>query len=433
MYFCEQGKWNSEKKTYLRVTGSEWNNTTKQWDDVFGRSPFQSIPACFWWAIVTATTVGYGDSFPTTPLGKAIAGISMVWSLCVLALPIGVIGNNFSAVWEEYDKEKEKDQWNAIKEQMMLKRSIAWGDPLHYSRRVLLEVWHDPGLSDDDQAEFMGEVDFTLYMPVKEAVTSGKLTEVLTSNYEKARRRVRGTLTFEYTWKPAVEQSGSDALLSGTLEVVVVAGEDLISIDWKGSCSSDPYCVVIAYPQSPPVDGKVEPVWYRTNTDWDTSNPKWNFRVSFDVHWTQAGTAHCMQADMRQIGSDPGVENSVIAAPPRKSMLVNSSQPSQQNVTPELTEKEKIATIQKTVPELQEEIFQLQRIAVPQIRSQIVDVQQDLALIASTLRKRAASSNGAPDVNRSNAATSSNFSTSAARAPDASPWTAASMDSDDSP
>merc|ERR1711953_441923 len=71
-----------------------------------GRSPFESIPHSFWWALVTATTVGYGDVSPTTLPGRITAGIAMIWSLCVLALPIGVIGDNFGRVWEEYDAEK---------------------------------------------------------------------------------------------------------------------------------------------------------------------------------------------------------------------------------------------------------------------------------------------------------------------------------------
>merc|ERR1711871_824878 len=80
---------------------------------LFTTSPFRSIPECFWWVVVTCTTVGYGDHFSTTTGGQVAAAIAMVWSLCVLALPVGVIGANFAAVWEEYDSEKQDE--NALR------------------------------------------------------------------------------------------------------------------------------------------------------------------------------------------------------------------------------------------------------------------------------------------------------------------------------
>lgn len=353
--------------------------------------------------MVTATTVGYGDMYPTTPAGKAIAGVSMVWSLCVLALPIGVIGNNFSTVWEEYDEEKKKFQWNMMKEEMMLKRSSAWGDPLQYSKRILLEVWHDPGIGEDDAggAEFMGEVDITLDMPEQEEVT-GKMTVPLASNFDKARRRVRGQITFEYRWTPSldhpktgvspviavhnVDKKDDDSisepdysLLTGKLEVTVLSGDELIAIDWKGSCSSDPYVVVIAYPNSPAADGHVEPLWYRSDTAENTSSPQWKFKAEFEVDWTKVGTQSCIAADMRQLGN--GVENSPIAqAPARKSIIGLQVQ--------EPTESEKKEMLQKQVPELQEELDNLKYLVVPQISAQISDVQQDLELILQALRSK---------------------------------------------
>jgi voltage-gated potassium channel len=57
---------------------------------------FGSIPDAMWWAIVTLTTVGYGDVVPITTAGRVIAGITMLAGLMMLALPVGIIANAFS-------------------------------------------------------------------------------------------------------------------------------------------------------------------------------------------------------------------------------------------------------------------------------------------------------------------------------------------------
>jgi voltage-gated potassium channel len=56
---------------------------------------FSSIPASMWWAICTLTTVGYGDIFPTTGLGKVMASIIAVLGIGVFALPAGILGAGF--------------------------------------------------------------------------------------------------------------------------------------------------------------------------------------------------------------------------------------------------------------------------------------------------------------------------------------------------
>jgi voltage-gated potassium channel len=59
---------------------------------------FGTVPDAMWWAVVTLTTVGYGDVVPITALGKVIAGITAVMGFAMLALPVGIIANAFAEV-----------------------------------------------------------------------------------------------------------------------------------------------------------------------------------------------------------------------------------------------------------------------------------------------------------------------------------------------
>jgi len=52
---------------------------------------FDSIPRSIYWAIVTLTTVGYGDISPQTPLGQFLASIVMILGYAVIAVPTGII------------------------------------------------------------------------------------------------------------------------------------------------------------------------------------------------------------------------------------------------------------------------------------------------------------------------------------------------------
>src|SRR5690606_6324664 len=51
---------------------------------------FSSIPQATYWAIVTVTTVGYGDVSPITPFGKMLACLAMLTGYAVIAVPTGI-------------------------------------------------------------------------------------------------------------------------------------------------------------------------------------------------------------------------------------------------------------------------------------------------------------------------------------------------------
>lgn len=57
---------------------------------------FHSIPDSMYWAIVTMTTVGYGDIVPVTPLGKTIASLIMITGYGIIAVPMGIFFSEFS-------------------------------------------------------------------------------------------------------------------------------------------------------------------------------------------------------------------------------------------------------------------------------------------------------------------------------------------------
>lgn len=67
---------------------------------------FPNIIAAFWWGVATLTTVGYGDVYPVTVLGKIISGIVALLGIGIVALPAGIISAGFLEVLQER-KQKE--------------------------------------------------------------------------------------------------------------------------------------------------------------------------------------------------------------------------------------------------------------------------------------------------------------------------------------
>lgn len=70
---------------------------------------FSSIPATMWWGVATLTTVGYGDVFPVTPLGKLLGAFIAILGIGVFALPAGIIASGFESELSKRKKAEEDD------------------------------------------------------------------------------------------------------------------------------------------------------------------------------------------------------------------------------------------------------------------------------------------------------------------------------------
>jgi voltage-gated potassium channel len=82
-------------------------------------SGFTSIPMAMYWAIVTLTTVGYGDITPVTALGKFISAVIMLLGYAIIAVPTGIVSSELTQVKrDQADGKKKKcetcSNWNEV-------------------------------------------------------------------------------------------------------------------------------------------------------------------------------------------------------------------------------------------------------------------------------------------------------------------------------
>lgn len=71
---------------------------------------FSSISKSLWWGIVTLTTVGYGDVYPVTPLGKILAGMVTLLGIGLIALPSGILASGYTEQISRAKSRKGNDQ-----------------------------------------------------------------------------------------------------------------------------------------------------------------------------------------------------------------------------------------------------------------------------------------------------------------------------------
>ncbi len=69
---------------------------------------FSSIPAALWWGIATLTTIGYGDIYPVTVLGKILGGIIAILGIGLFALPAGILASGFAGEIQKKDRKERK-------------------------------------------------------------------------------------------------------------------------------------------------------------------------------------------------------------------------------------------------------------------------------------------------------------------------------------
>ena len=97
---------------------------------------FDNIPNCIYWAVVTLTTVGYGDITPVTPMGRFLSAVVMLLGYTIIAVPTGIVSasmiqsrQNKSEKNSESEKSKptqtnplEEGKWEVMESEYLIRR-----------------------------------------------------------------------------------------------------------------------------------------------------------------------------------------------------------------------------------------------------------------------------------------------------------------------
>lgn len=69
---------------------------------------FPSAVSAFWWSLVTMTSVGYGEVYPRTTMGKLVGFVAMLAGMVLIALPVAIVGQKFQDVYDNHDLDEAK-------------------------------------------------------------------------------------------------------------------------------------------------------------------------------------------------------------------------------------------------------------------------------------------------------------------------------------
>ena len=110
---------------------------------------FSSIPAAMWWGMVTLTTIGYGDVFPVTTLGKFFGILIAMLGIGMFALPAGILSSGFiEAIARDSDAPVEASEATVGRFVEAINR--------HNTNDTIGMMWGTPSVSDPTSGEIVG-------------------------------------------------------------------------------------------------------------------------------------------------------------------------------------------------------------------------------------------------------------------------------------
>lgn len=86
---------------------------------------FGSIPRALYWAVITLTTVGYGDAAPITPLGKMLASVVALGGVALVAMPAGILAAAFSEAMQKKRLAEQDTKLHQVKVKATTAKKIA--------------------------------------------------------------------------------------------------------------------------------------------------------------------------------------------------------------------------------------------------------------------------------------------------------------------